>query len=211
MADPLLESQATSTATVTLATAAPAGGAVVAITSSEPTLARMPASATIAAGDTSATFRIESVTVSRSTPITVTVRYQELSNATTFTLTPPRLVGSFTVSSARRGANLCEVIDGGNGIDCRLDARASRGFVSRYYWNFSVQGNDEWSQVNADPQTTIEEFGCDFITGLRPNRDANGETYLQLTINLQLRDPNGDFGGEHERVIRLYPGSFCGF
>lgn len=65
--------------------------------------------------------------------------------------------------------------------------------------------------MNVDPDTSFDEFGCDFVHGLRPFRDNNGEAYLQLTINLQLRDRNGDFGGEHERVIRLYPGSFCGF
>jgi hypothetical protein len=211
VADAQIESQGTSTATVTLATAAPADGAVVLITSSEPTLARMPSSVTIAGGSTSASFRIETVTVSMSTPITVSVRYQELANASTFNLTPPRLVGSFTVSSTRRGSNLCEVIEGGDNIDCRVNARGSRGFVSRYYWTFSVQGSDEWGQVNADPEADIEEFSCDFILGLRPNRDSNGETYLQLLINLQLRDPNGDFGGEVERAIRLYPGSLCGF
>ena len=57
---------ADSTGTVTLSAAAPAGGAVVALTSSNTNAATVPASVTVAAGATTATFAVTTKSVTRS-------------------------------------------------------------------------------------------------------------------------------------------------
>jgi hypothetical protein len=84
-----------STGTVTLAGAAPAGGAVVAL-SSNSAAAQVPASVTVAAGATTATFTITTSTVTTGTPVTISGTYGVVKNAT-LTVTTPAL-SSITLS-----------------------------------------------------------------------------------------------------------------
>ena len=78
---------ASSTGTVTLTAAAPAGGAVVTLTSSN-VAATVPASATIAAGATSATFPVTTSTVATTTSVTLTATYGAVSRTATLTVNP---------------------------------------------------------------------------------------------------------------------------
>ena len=73
-----------STGTVTLNGAAPAGGAVVTLQSSNVPVAQVPASVTIPAGSTSASFTITTSGVASSTSVTITGNYR---NTRTTTLT----------------------------------------------------------------------------------------------------------------------------
>ena len=78
---------ASSTGTITLTAAAPAGGAVVTLTSSN-VAATVPASATIAAGATSATFPVTTSTVATTTSVTLTATYGAVSRTATLTVNP---------------------------------------------------------------------------------------------------------------------------
>jgi hypothetical protein len=77
-----------STGTVTLSGPAPAGGAVVAISSSNTGAARVPASVTVVAGASSASFTISTSAVSASTGVTITAAYGGVSRTATLTVTP---------------------------------------------------------------------------------------------------------------------------
>jgi hypothetical protein len=74
--------------TVTLTAAAPAGGAVVSLSSSNPGAAGVPASVTIAAAATSATFAVTTSSVTANTPVTLTATYNGTSTTATLTVTP---------------------------------------------------------------------------------------------------------------------------
>jgi hypothetical protein len=63
---------ASSTGAATLSAAAPAGGQVVTLSSSNPAVAAVPSSVTVAAGSTSATFTVSTVAVGASTNVTIT-------------------------------------------------------------------------------------------------------------------------------------------
>ena len=76
-----------STGTVALTGAAPAGGAVVALSSANPA-ASVPGSVTVAAGASSATFVINTSVVSLSTVGTLTATYSGLGKTTTLTVSP---------------------------------------------------------------------------------------------------------------------------
>jgi hypothetical protein len=80
-----------STGTVTLSAPAPAGGAVVMLSSSNTAAARVPASVTLAAGATSANFTVGTSAVSASTAATITAAYGGVSRSATLTVTsaPP--------------------------------------------------------------------------------------------------------------------------
>ena len=62
----------TSQGTVTLTSAAPSGGTVVSLSSSNTSVATVPASVTVSAGSTSRTFTVTTSSVSSSTPVTIT-------------------------------------------------------------------------------------------------------------------------------------------
>ncbi len=77
-----------STGTVTLTSGAPAGGAMV-LLSSNNSAAAVPASVTVAAGATSATFSATTVAVGAATPVTISAVYSGVTRATTLTVNPP--------------------------------------------------------------------------------------------------------------------------
>jgi len=77
-----------STGTVTLSGPAPTGGAQVALSSSNTTAARVPASVTVAAGATSASFTVSTSAVAASTTVTISAAYGGATRSASLTVTP---------------------------------------------------------------------------------------------------------------------------
>ncbi len=89
-----------STGTVTLDFPAPAGGAVIALSSSDPA-AQVPATVTVPAGQTSATFSVTSSPVSADTPVTITGGYNGVGRTALLTVAAPIVdLASVSVSPA---------------------------------------------------------------------------------------------------------------
>ena len=97
----------TSTGTVTLTAAAPAGGAVVALASSNTTAATVPVSITVPAGATSATFTITGRALTTAATTTITTTYIGVSATATLTVNPAITVSTLTLNptSVRGGTN----------------------------------------------------------------------------------------------------------
>ena len=72
--------------TVTLSAAAPTGGAVVTLTSSNTVVATVPASITISAGSTTGTFSVATTGVSAATNVTITASYSGSSQVGSLTI-----------------------------------------------------------------------------------------------------------------------------
>jgi hypothetical protein len=92
----------TATGTVTLTAAAPAGGALVGLSSASSAVT-VPAGVTVAQGATSATFGITTSTVSMLTSTTISASYGGVTRTTTFTVTPaiaPALTGVTLTSTS---------------------------------------------------------------------------------------------------------------
>ncbi len=87
----------TSTGTVTLQVAAPTGGAVVSLASSNTSVASVPASVTVAAGATSATFTVTSLAVTAAQTSTITATYNNVPRTAVVTVSPIS-VSSVTLS-----------------------------------------------------------------------------------------------------------------
>jgi len=95
-----------STGTVTLTGKAPAGGAVVTLSSSNTAAAVVPASVTVAAGATSATFTITTNGVATSTSSTITAVYGGVTRTTTLTVTVASLTSlTLNPTSVTRGSS----------------------------------------------------------------------------------------------------------
>jgi hypothetical protein len=77
-----------STGTVTLTSGAPGGGAVVALSSNDPSF-NVPASVTVAQGASSATFPITTVPVAATVSATLAGGYDSVTRTTVFTVNPP--------------------------------------------------------------------------------------------------------------------------
>jgi hypothetical protein len=93
-----------STGTVTLSGAAPAGGATVALSSSNTPAATVPSSVTVAAGATTATFTVSTSAVAASTTVTIFATYRGATRSASLTVTPapppPPTVSSLTLNPA---------------------------------------------------------------------------------------------------------------
>jgi subtilisin family serine protease len=85
-----------STGTVTLSSAAPSGGVVVSLASSNTSLAPVPASVAIPAGATSATFGVKTSAVSSTTTVTITGSYAGVQQSALLTVTPAQSGPSLT-------------------------------------------------------------------------------------------------------------------
>jgi hypothetical protein len=77
-----------STGTVTLSGPAPAGGAIVALSSGNTTVASVPPSVTVAAGATTATFTVSTTAVAGSTTVTISATYGSATRSALLTVTP---------------------------------------------------------------------------------------------------------------------------
>jgi len=73
---------------VTLTTAAPVGGAIVTLSSTNATVASVPASVTVLAGALSANFSISTTAVTASTPVTIGGSFGGVSQSATLTVNP---------------------------------------------------------------------------------------------------------------------------
>lgn len=78
----------TSQGTVTLTSGAPSGGALVSLSSSNSSVAAVPASVTVAAGASSVTFNVTTSAVTANTSVTITATYSGVSRTVTLTVTP---------------------------------------------------------------------------------------------------------------------------
>ena len=99
----------TSQATVTLNGQAPAGGATVTLTSSNPSAAVVPTSITIASGSTSGTFTINTSLVTVSTQATITATYNGSTTATLVVNSVSGTQQAFVQGAANSGSNMRSV------------------------------------------------------------------------------------------------------
>jgi hypothetical protein len=78
----------TAQGTITLTGGAPSGGAVVTLSSANTSVVSVPASVTVAAGASSATFSVNTSAVAANTGVTITATYGGVSRTTTLSVTP---------------------------------------------------------------------------------------------------------------------------
>lgn len=109
---------------VTLATGhvAPAGGAVVTLMNDNPTLVSTPASVTIPAGQTNASFPVQTATTGTTTPVNISATYGGATKTATLTVSAPSQnvpIASVTLSPA--------TVVGGSNIGVRVTVNLSAG------------------------------------------------------------------------------------
>ena len=142
---------ASSTGTITLSGAAPSGGAIVALSSTVPGIAAVPASTTVAAGTSTKTFTVSTAPVSSSTTVTITANYNGVSRSVDLTLTagapppPPPQGATLTVTASGRSGE--RVTSSPAGINVSTGSTGSASFSTGTSITLSVtNGRDAiWS------------------------------------------------------------------
>jgi hypothetical protein len=119
---------AASQGTVTLTSAAPAGGALVTLTSGNTAAATVPASVAVAQGATSATFAIATSSVAASTPVTISATFGSVTRTAALTVTPPGQTATLTVTATGRSGE--SVTSNPAGINVAVGHTTSASFTT---------------------------------------------------------------------------------
>ena len=204
-----IQGQQQSQGTVTLASPAPAGGAIVTLAVSDASAAHVPASVTVAAGTTSASFLIDAATVQSPQTVTISATYAGSTMSATLAVVPPALTASFVARSPTHGTGACQMSDDLQELDCVVDGSGSTGFVRQWVWTFTTVGASRTQSSFAS--NVRPQVGCDFLQTANGGDGPNGDRYLNLTISLQVIDATGARSATVSQAIKLYPNRQCGF
>ena len=179
------------------------------LTISDTTVAHVPASVTVAAGSTSASFLIDAATVQTPQTVTISASYAGSTMQTTLAVVPPALTASFVARSPTRGTGACQMSDDLQELDCVVDGSGSSGFVRQWVWTFATVGTTRTQSSFAS--NVRPQVGCDFLQTANGGDGPNGDKFLNMTISLQVVDASGARSGITSQAIRLYPNRQCGF
>jgi hypothetical protein len=207
-----IQGQGQPQATVTLASAAPGGGAMVMLTSDNPSVVKVPASVMVSGGSRTAVFMIDTATVVVATTARITATYNGTAMSATLTVMPPGLIASFVVRSRTRGAGACVADENSQLLDCVFDGSASQGFISTYLWTYTMGARTQ-QQTSSPPNAAVspQGTGCDLYQQGTGGDGPNGDRYLRMEATLQVRDAAGVVSDVVRQQVRVYPNHQCGF
>ena len=200
-------SQSQTTATVKLTAAAPTGGAAITLETTNRDVAKVPSSISIAAGQTTGTFTIETSTVRNPMPVTIEAKYLGVAARAELTVVPPGLIALFTVFSASRGADACAISSALGAVDCTIDGSPSTGFPSQYRWTITVAGKDLTVTNGEGTPSFTPSTDCSFLSGGTTASDGT----VEMAVSLRVQDRQGSTNGPLLRTVKLYPNAQCGY
>jgi hypothetical protein len=196
---------------VTLAAAAPAGGATVQLGSNNEKVARVPATVTVAAGARTATFHVDTSTVSAAESVVITAVYGSESLSATLTVTAASGNSAFVVRSAARGVGACEIESEASEFDCVLDGSSSTGSFSSWIWTYTM-GTNTLGHTSRDAGSHPDiSTKCGFLQTATGGDGPNGEKYLNMTVTLQVQTVDAVRSNIVQQAVKVYPNHQCGF
>jgi hypothetical protein len=196
------------TGTAVLTAAAPAGGALVSLSGGDPVFA--PASVTVSAGSTSATFNITTRTVRSSTDITISGSYAGASASVVLSVVPPTVaIASFGVSGPSI-TETCDMADGGATLNCTFNGSTSTapGTIVAWDWSWSTDPATIFTQTTTGPVLTMPAVNCSLLPAppLPP-----GSPWFTMRVSLRIRDDMGNTATATNGGVRLMPQGVCGY
>jgi trimeric autotransporter adhesin len=195
------------TGTATLTQAAPAGGAAVALSATDP--ATVPANVTVPAGTTSATFSVTTRVVGGPLTATITGTYGGVTKSATVAVTQPTVATANFGVSGPTETETCTLTNGGNTIECTFDGHTSTapGTITAYDWTYTVAKTV--SQTTTGPVLQNPTVDCSFV----PPPPLPADTpWLTMTVTLVIHDSLGNVSAKAvDSGVRLIPKSVCGY
>ena len=199
-------SQSQPTATIKLTAPAPTGNAVIVLETNNPDVAKVPANVSIAAGETTATFTIETSTVRTPTTVVIEAKYLGVAARADLIVTPPGANAIFRVVSPSRGEDFCIITDAAGAVDCLFDASRSTGFVT-YRWTLTLGANELTINQPEETPAFTPATTCSFLGGGSVN--SNGT--VTMVVALQVRDRQGNTSPTTQRNVSVVPNGMCGY
>ncbi len=155
----------TAQGTVTLTGGAPSGGALVSLSSANPSVVAVPSSVTVAAGASSVTFGVTTSTVTANTSVSITATYAGVSRTTTLTVTP--------ASSTPPSTN---PLPAPSLLSPTADARFSPGASITFDWTdvsgaasytIQIDDSDTFTSPLVNQNTTVSQFTTSTLPTIR--------------------------------------------
>jgi len=195
------------TGTATLTGPAPADGAVVTLTSSDPV--SVPATVTVPGGSASTTFRVTTRSVGGTTSATISGSYGGASASATLSVTrPTTAVANFGVTGPNE-TETCTLINNGNTINCTFNGSTSvaPGTITAWDWSYGVAKT--FAQTTSSAVLTDPTVDCSILP---PPPFPAGVTWFTMTVKLTIHDSLGNTSAEAvDNGVRLFPQGTCGY
>ena len=128
LSPPSVTGGTSSTGTVTLTSAAPNAGALVALTRNPTSVVTVPPSVTVPAGGVSATFTATTSAVSASTAVTVSATYNGITRSAVLTVNPPGQTQTATLTVSATGRSGERVLSNPSGISVAVGTTGTAAF-----------------------------------------------------------------------------------
>jgi hypothetical protein len=202
---PIVQGQHRAEGTITLTAAAPAGGAVISLQSSNTDVAKVPSNVTVAAGATTGTFIVDTSTTGRAVDVTITASYAGVTRTVVLQVVPPPLEPRFNVASASQGNDACAIVNGAGAVDCQLDASPSGGFPVQFHWNLRI-GSHELS-YNTDNPVSTPPTDCGFLEG----GTSSGSGIVPMEVSLRIEDRSENRSSAVAKTVNVYTNGRCGY
>ncbi len=195
------------TGTVSLTAAAPAGGAAVALSAGDPV--SVPATVTVPAGTSTATFAASTRAVGGTVSATITGSYGGASASAVLSVTKPTVAtASFGVTGPSE-TETCEMGNDGTSINCTFNGSTSSapGTITAWDWTYGVATT--FSQTTTGAQLTNPTVNCSVMP---PPPMPPGNPWFTMTVTLTIHDSQGNVSSKvTDNGVRLLPKGTCGF
>lgn len=207
LSDSTVTGQARPIVTIKLTAPAPAGNAPIVIETTNSDVAKVPANISVAAGETSNSFAIDTSTVRSPTTVTISARYEGVTMTAALTVLPPPLQPHFSVTSPTRGGDACGISTVAGAVDCQFDASGSSGFVATYRWTLALAGKELTLNMPEGSAVFSPATDCTFLSGGSPSSEGT----LSMVVMLRLEDRQGNVTNPIQRTVTVYPNARCGY
>ena len=195
------------TATAILTGAAPAGGAAVALSATDPL--SVPTVVVVPAGATSATFSIVTRAVDGTLTGTITGTYGGASATARVTVTPPLVATAVLGVSGPSETETCEMSNNGNTLNCRFTGSTSTapGTITAWDWSYGVAAT--FAQTTTGPVLDSPAVDCSLMP---PAPLPPGSQWLTMTVTLRIHDSLGNVSAvTTDDGVRLMPNHTCNY
>ena len=193
--------------TVNLTAAAPAPGATVSLTATDPLV--VPATVVVPAGATSATFTIETRIVSSTVSSTISGSYGGASATATLSVTRTNVaIASFGVTGPTE-TETCALSNGGNTLNCTFNGSTSTAPGTIVAWDWTYGSKTIFSQTTTGPVLALPGVNCSIMPAAP---FPAGTTWFNLVVTLKVTDNLGNVSAvTTDNGARLFPNGTCGF
>ena len=215
-----VQGQGQSEGTITLTAAAPSAGALVALQSGTREVARVPSSVTVAAGATTATFRIDTSTVAASSSVTIHATHANQTRTAVLTVLPPPIVTADSVTpSSGSGATQTFAFQYSHSqgaaqiLSVQLNFRASSttnvldSCLAQYgpaanWLSLATDGLSDWRSGTLGTAVTLQNNQCAIALGSSSVTLAGNTLTLKLAVTFKPA-----FAGSKDIHMYAYAGT----